>query len=178
MSETSVANDTSGLVPKRQKASDYANSDPVPQLQNVSFLEDAHVPSQQELDLLLGPLYDEYFTASTSSVNMSSSPTINSTQQDTQPITNIQPTSEPSTPTYVHAEENNNNQAEEEHLQDNEFTNPFCTPVQEVAESSSRNIGNSNVPTINQLQVSEYRWIKDYPLEQVRRNPSKPVQTR
>nr|GFA01968.1 ribonuclease H-like domain-containing protein [Tanacetum cinerariifolium] len=36
MSETSIANDTLGLVPQRQKASDYDNSDPVPQLQNVS----------------------------------------------------------------------------------------------------------------------------------------------
>nr|GFA05722.1 hypothetical protein [Tanacetum cinerariifolium] len=35
--ETSVANDTSCLVPQRQKASDYDNSDPVPQLHNVSF---------------------------------------------------------------------------------------------------------------------------------------------
>nr|GEY54244.1 integrase, catalytic region, zinc finger, CCHC-type, peptidase aspartic, catalytic [Tanacetum cinerariifolium] len=50
---------------------------------------------------------------------------------------NIQPTSEPSTPTYVHAEENNDNQAEEEHLRDDEFTNPFCAPAQEVVKSSS-----------------------------------------
>nr|GEZ91871.1 retrovirus-related Pol polyprotein from transposon TNT 1-94 [Tanacetum cinerariifolium] len=91
---------------------------------------------------------------------------------------NIQPTSESLTLTYVHAEETNDNQAKEEHLQDDEFTNPFCTPVQEVAESSSHNIGISNVYTINQLQVSEYRWTKDHPLEQVCRNPSKPVQTR
>nr|GFA59469.1 retrovirus-related Pol polyprotein from transposon TNT 1-94 [Tanacetum cinerariifolium] len=46
----------------------------------------------------------------------------------------------PSTPTYVHAEENIDNQAEEEHLQDDEFTNPFCAPVQEGDESSSHNI--------------------------------------
>nr|GEX64473.1 retrovirus-related Pol polyprotein from transposon TNT 1-94 [Tanacetum cinerariifolium] len=52
---------------------------------------------------------------------------VGSNPQDTQPTMNIQPTSAPSTPTYVHAEENNYNQAEEEHLQDNEFTNPFCT---------------------------------------------------
>nr|GEX99959.1 retrovirus-related Pol polyprotein from transposon TNT 1-94 [Tanacetum cinerariifolium]GEY64817.1 retrovirus-related Pol polyprotein from transposon TNT 1-94 [Tanacetum cinerariifolium] len=45
MSETSIANDTSGLVPQRQKASDYDNSDLVPQLQNVSSSADAHVPS-------------------------------------------------------------------------------------------------------------------------------------
>nr|GFA20890.1 hypothetical protein [Tanacetum cinerariifolium] len=121
-------------------ASDYDNSDPVPQIQNVSSSADAHVPSQQELDLLFGLLYDEFFTAGTSSVNNSSSPTNNSNQPDTLLITNIQPTSESSTPTYVHAEENIDNQAEEEHLQDDEFTNPFCTPIQEVAESYSHNI--------------------------------------
>ncbi|GJW64782.1 retrovirus-related pol polyprotein from transposon TNT 1-94 [Tanacetum coccineum] len=170
MSETSVANDTLGLVPQRQKASDYDNSDPVPQLQNVSPSADTTVPSQQELDLLFGPLYDEFFNAGTSRVNKSSSPTDNSTQQDTLPSTNIHPTSEPSTPTNVHAEENNDDQAE--------FTNPFCTPVQEAAESSSRNFGNSNMHTFNQPQDSEYRWTKDHPLTQVRGNPSKPVQTR
>nr|GEZ46752.1 retrovirus-related Pol polyprotein from transposon TNT 1-94 [Tanacetum cinerariifolium] len=90
----------------------------------------AHVPSQQELDLLFGPLYDEFFTA------------------------------------------------EEEHLLDDELSNPFCTPVQEVDESSSHNIGSSNVHEFNQPQVSEYRWKKDHPPEQVRGNPSKPVQTR
>nr|GFB88533.1 retrovirus-related Pol polyprotein from transposon TNT 1-94 [Tanacetum cinerariifolium] len=153
------------LVLQRQKASDYDNSDPVPQLQNVSSSADAHVPSQQELDLLFGPLYDEFFNTG-------------STPQDTRPSTNIQPTSAPSTPTYVHAEENNDHQADEEHLHDDEFTNPFCAPAQEVAESSSHNIGNLNGPTFNQPQVSEYRWTKDHPLEQVHRNPSRPVQTR
>ncbi|GJU14689.1 hypothetical protein Tco_1142655 [Tanacetum coccineum] len=170
MSETSVANDTSGLVPQRQKASDYDNPDPAPELQNVSPSADTIVPSQQELDLLFGPLYDEFFNDGTSRVNKSSSPTDNSIKKDTPPSLNIHPTSEPSTPTNVHAEENNDNQAE--------FTNPFCTPVQENAESSSRNIGNSNVHTFNQPQDSEYRWTKDHPLTQVRGNPSKPVQTR
>nr|GEW88328.1 hypothetical protein [Tanacetum cinerariifolium] len=88
-------------------------------------------------------------------------------------------TSAPLTHTNVHAEENNNDQAEEvKQLQDDEFTNPFCALTQDVAESSSHNIGTSNVPTFNQPQVSEYRWTKDHPLEQVRRNPSRPVQTR
>ncbi|GJX71902.1 retrovirus-related pol polyprotein from transposon TNT 1-94 [Tanacetum coccineum] len=137
MIETSVANDTSGL-----------------------------------LDLLFGPLYDEFFNTGTSRVNKSSSPTDNSDQQDTQPSTNIHPT------TNIHAEENNDNQAEDAQFQQDEFTNPFCTPVQDVAESSLRNIGNSNLHTFNQPQDSEYRWTKDHPLTQVRGNPSKPVQTR
>ncbi|GKB61031.1 retrovirus-related pol polyprotein from transposon TNT 1-94 [Tanacetum coccineum] len=66
-------------------------------------------PSQQELDLLFGPLYDEFFTAGTSSVNKSSPPTDNSKQQDTPPKMDIQSSIEPTTPTNVNAEENNDN---------------------------------------------------------------------
>nr|GFB65228.1 Gag-Pol polyprotein [Tanacetum cinerariifolium] len=112
-------------------ASDYENPDPVPQRQDVYSSADADVPSQQELDMFFGPLYDEFFNAEKG-----------------------------------------------EHIPDDEFTNPFYALTQEVDESSSHNIGNSNVPTFNQPQVSEYRWTKDHPLEQVRRNPSRPVQTR
>nr|GEV92469.1 hypothetical protein [Tanacetum cinerariifolium] len=166
VSETSVANNTSGLIPQQRKASDYDNPDPVPQRQDVSSLADEHVPSQQELNLLFGPLYGEFF-------NVGSNP------QDKQPSTNIPSTSATSNHTNMQAEENNNDQAEEgEQLQDDEFTNPFCAPAQEEAESSSQNISNSNVPTFNQPQVFEYRWIKDHPLEQVHGNPSRPVQTR
>ncbi|GKF09624.1 hypothetical protein Tco_0043848, partial [Tanacetum coccineum] len=81
----------------------------------------ANDTSGLELDILFGPLYDEFFNDGTSRVNKSSSPTDNSVTQDTHPPTNIQPTSEPSTPTNAHAEENNVDQAE--------FTNPFCIPV-------------------------------------------------
>ncbi|GJZ01373.1 retrovirus-related pol polyprotein from transposon TNT 1-94 [Tanacetum coccineum] len=178
ITETSVANDTLGIVPQRQKASDYDNSDPVPKLQNVSPSADTTALSQQELELLFGPLYNEFFSTSTSRFNKSSSPTDNFAQQDTQPTMNMLRKTEPSTPTNVHAEENNNDQAEDSQIQQDEFTNPFCTPVREVTESSSCNIGNSNFHTFNQPQDSEYRWTKDHPLTQVRRNPSKPVQTR
>ncbi|GKE78753.1 hypothetical protein Tco_1544873, partial [Tanacetum coccineum] len=128
-------------------ASDYDNSGLVPQLQNVSPSANTTVPSQQELDLLFGPLYDEFFNTGTSSVNKSSSPTDNSVQQDTLPTTNIHPTTEPSTLTDVHAEENNDNQVGDTQ---HEFTNPFYTSVKENAESSSRNMGNSNMHTFNQ----------------------------
>nr|GEX59264.1 hypothetical protein [Tanacetum cinerariifolium] len=108
VSETFVANGTSSLVPHRQNASDYDNPDLVPQRQDVSSSADAHVPSQQELDLIFGPLYDELFNAG-------------SNPQDKQPPTNIESTSAPSAPIFVHAEENNDDQAEEgEHLQDDE----------------------------------------------------------
>nr|GEX87240.1 retrovirus-related Pol polyprotein from transposon TNT 1-94 [Tanacetum cinerariifolium] len=117
-------------TPKQNgKASDYENPDPVPLRQDVSSSADADadVPSQQELDLLFGPLYDEFFNAGFN------------------PSTNIQSTSAPSPHTNVHAEENNNDQAEEgEQLQDDEFTHPFRALAQEEDESSSRNNSNSN----------------------------------
>nr|GEW89126.1 retrovirus-related Pol polyprotein from transposon TNT 1-94 [Tanacetum cinerariifolium] len=104
-----VANNTLGLVPQRQKASDYDNSDP------------------------------------------------GSNPQDKQPSTNIQPTSAPFTPIYVHVEENTDDQAEEgEHLQDDEFTKPFYALTQDVAESSSHNIvhGNPSRPVQTRQQLA------------------------
>nr|GEU92075.1 Gag-Pol polyprotein [Tanacetum cinerariifolium] len=118
------------------------------QIPKPSVLVDAHVPSQQELDLLCGPLYDEFFNAG-------------SNPQATKPTTNIQPTSAPSTPTYVHAEENNDNQAEEEHLPNDEFTNPFCTPTQEVAESSSHNIDHEMYMFALTVSTAEPKNIKE-----------------
>nr|GEX52818.1 hypothetical protein [Tanacetum cinerariifolium] len=60
-------------------------------------------------------------------------------QRRSNPSTNIQSTSAPSTHTNVNAEENNNDQAKEgEHIPDDEFTNPFCAPTQEVAENPLR----------------------------------------
>ncbi|GKC01206.1 hypothetical protein Tco_0987342 [Tanacetum coccineum] len=111
-------------------ASDYDNSGLAPQLQNVSPLADAIAPTQQEFDLLFGPLYDEFFTAGTSSVNKSSSPTDNSKQQDTPPTINIHSSIKPTTPTItVLAEENSDNQVEDTQFQQDEFINPLCTPV-------------------------------------------------
>ncbi|GJV73966.1 retrovirus-related pol polyprotein from transposon TNT 1-94 [Tanacetum coccineum] len=168
MTETSVANDTSGLDPQRQKASDYDNSGPVPQRQNVSPITDTTVPSQQELDLLFGPLYDEFFTAGTSSVNNSSSPTNNSKQQDTPPTTNIQSSTEPTNPTNVNAEENNDNQAEDTQFHQDEFINPFCTlPVQTRRQLATDpemcmfvlTVSTAEPKTIKEA-MADFAWIK------------------
>nr|GEU53893.1 copia protein [Tanacetum cinerariifolium] len=106
--EMSVDNDTSDLVPYEQKASNYDNSDPVPPLQNVVPPAKNTDSSQQELKFLFSPLFEEYFSSGTSSVNKSSSPTNNSNEQDTQHKENVQ---QPTTPTHGHTEENNNDQA-------------------------------------------------------------------
>nr|GFB01615.1 hypothetical protein [Tanacetum cinerariifolium] len=153
VSETSVANNTSGLVPKRQKALDYDNPDPVPQRQDVYSSVDVDIPSQQELDLLFGPLYDEFFNAGSN------------------PSTNVQSTQAPSTHTNMHAEENHNDQAKEgEHVQDDDFINPFCAPAHEQAESSSHNIDlemcmytltvSTAEPKNNKEAMADSAWIE------------------
>nr|GEW37696.1 Gag-Pol polyprotein [Tanacetum cinerariifolium] len=106
--------------------------------------------NQAEEELLPDDEFTNPFYAPTQEVAESSSHDIGSNHS-----TNIQSTSAPSTHTNVHAKENNNDQAEEgEQLQDDEITNPFCAPAQEEAESSSHNVGNSNVPTFNQPQLA------------------------
>ncbi|GJV56358.1 retrovirus-related pol polyprotein from transposon TNT 1-94 [Tanacetum coccineum] len=80
-------------------------------------------------------------------------------------------------PAHGHAEDNNNDQAPNASFQEAEFINPFCTRVQEIGESSSRNIDNTDVHSF-QPQSHDYRWTRDHPLEQVCGNPTMPVQTR
>ncbi|GJY95124.1 hypothetical protein Tco_0511485 [Tanacetum coccineum] len=63
-------------------ANEPSSSKLVPKVVNSA---DTTAQSKQELDLLFGPLHDEFFTTGTSCVNKSSSPTDNSTQQDTPP---------------------------------------------------------------------------------------------
>ncbi|GJX68070.1 hypothetical protein Tco_0303797 [Tanacetum coccineum] len=118
-------------------ASDYDNSGPAPQLQklfvhnstelgiqdhinepltsklvpNVVPSVDISDTSQQELDLLFSPLYEEYFTAGNQSVSKSFALLDNSPQQDIQPPLNVQPIIELIIQkTTIHAKENNNDQ--------------------------------------------------------------------
>ncbi|GJR89766.1 retrovirus-related pol polyprotein from transposon TNT 1-94 [Tanacetum coccineum] len=130
---------TSGLIPQRQMASDYDNSGSAPQLQQTFVHNSTKLRIQDH---------------------------------------NNEP-SKPSTPTTnVNAEENNNNQAVNAHFYVDKFFNPLCTLVHEVAKSSLRNVDPSNMYEFYQRHCSDYHWMKDHPLEQVRRNPSMIVQTR
>nr|GEU31027.1 retrovirus-related Pol polyprotein from transposon TNT 1-94 [Tanacetum cinerariifolium] len=116
MYETSVANDTLGLVPQQQKTSDYDNSDLVPQIQNVLPSANITVSSQQELDLLFGPLYDEFFNAGTP---------------------------KPTNSTNANAKENNDNQTEDEftnpfYTQVREVAESSCRNIEQVRENPSK----------------------------------------
>ncbi|GJV65810.1 integrase, catalytic region, zinc finger, CCHC-type containing protein [Tanacetum coccineum] len=140
--ETFVDNNSLDLIPQGQKASNYDNSDPMPPRQNFVPPIDKTDSSQQEMEFLFNPLFEEYYN-----------------------------------PTHGPAEENNNDHASHASSQQDEFINTFCMPVQDIAESSSRNIDNTNMHSF-QPQSHDYQWTKDHQLEQVISNPSNPVQIR
>ncbi|GJV74775.1 retrovirus-related pol polyprotein from transposon TNT 1-94 [Tanacetum coccineum] len=133
-------------IKELSQATDYDNSGPRPNYKRLL------------------PLFEEYFTAYNQSVLKPSALSDNSKQQDTHPTLNSQTTIEPTTTTTnVNAEENNINQAEDAQFEPYEFINPLCTPVQEVAESSSCNVDTSNMRTFYQRHRSDYHWTKNNP---------------
>ncbi|GJW73759.1 hypothetical protein Tco_0133129 [Tanacetum coccineum] len=107
-------------------------------------------PSLQELELLFSPMYEEYFTTGNQRMSKTFALSNNLQQKDTQPTLNVQPTLEPTTLTNVNSEETNTDEAVHASFKAYEFINPFCTPVQDVLESSSRNIDTSNMHTFYQ----------------------------
>nr|GFA63050.1 retrovirus-related Pol polyprotein from transposon TNT 1-94 [Tanacetum cinerariifolium] len=64
------------------------------------------------------------------------------------------------------------------YVENDEFINIFCTPVQDRGETSSRHVDSSNMHTFYQHHPSKHRWTKDHPLEQLIGNPSQSVRTR
>nr|GEU89313.1 retrovirus-related Pol polyprotein from transposon TNT 1-94 [Tanacetum cinerariifolium] len=152
-----------------QMASDDVSSDPGPECQRTALEHDSLSPGLQcqenvtqadktvttsnELDLLFSPMFDELLNRSSKVVSKSSA---------------------------VSTVDVPNQQMVEEYAQveNKEFINIFCTPVQDRGETSSRHVDSSNMHTFHQHHHSEHRWTKDHPLEQVIGNPSQSVRTR
>nr|GEX46037.1 ribonuclease H-like domain-containing protein [Tanacetum cinerariifolium] len=68
--------------------------------------------------------------------------------------------------------------AENAQVENDEFINILCTPVQDRGETLSHHVDSLNMHTFYQHHLSEHRWTKDHPLEQVIGNPSQSVRTR
>nr|GFB36477.1 hypothetical protein [Tanacetum cinerariifolium] len=106
-------------------------------------------------------------------------------QQHTTPYHN-QTTPEPTcqvptqAPTVTSTENMNQARMVEENAQveNDEFINILCTPVQDRGETSSHHVDSSNMHTFYQHHPSKHRCAKDHPLEQVIGNPSQSVRTR
>nr|GEV37501.1 retrovirus-related Pol polyprotein from transposon TNT 1-94 [Tanacetum cinerariifolium] len=188
-----------------QMASDHDSSDPArecqrmalehdslslgPQCQETVTRADKTATTSNELDLLSSLMFDELLNGSSKVVSKSFALTTadahNQRQQHTTPLnthTTPAPTCQVLTQVPSVASTENMNQAEmvEEYAQveNDEFINIFCTPVQDKEETSSRHVDSSNMNTFYQHHPSEHRWTKDHPLEQVIGNPSQSVRTR
>nr|GFB60328.1 hypothetical protein [Tanacetum cinerariifolium] len=107
-------------------------------------------PTEGELDLLFEAMYDDYFGG--------------------QPLATVEVRQ-----TLTDVVELNPNAM----IDGNTFVNPFATSSSNAAEtSSSQNVDPSNMHTFYQPYPHEFQWTKDYPLEQVIGEPSRPVLTR
>nr|GEY28797.1 retrotransposon protein, putative, unclassified [Tanacetum cinerariifolium]GEY76845.1 retrotransposon protein, putative, unclassified [Tanacetum cinerariifolium] len=141
-----------------QMASDHVSSDPVPECQRMALEHDSLSPGPQfqenvtqadktvttsnELDFLFSLMFDELLNGSSKVVSKSSA---------------------------VSTADAHNQQMVEEYAQveNDDFINIFCTPVQDRRETSSRQVDSSNMHTFYQHHPSEHHWSKDDPLEQV-----------
>nr|GEX50401.1 retrovirus-related Pol polyprotein from transposon TNT 1-94 [Tanacetum cinerariifolium] len=148
------------------------------------------VTTSNELDLLFSLMFDELLNGSSKVVSKSFAVSTADApnqrqQQNTTPL--INQTTHESTclvpshaPTVASTENMNQAEMVKEYVQveNDEFINIFCTPVQDRGETSSRHIDSSNMHTFYQHHPFEHRWTKDHPLEQVIGNPLQSVRTR
>ncbi|GJU28846.1 retrovirus-related pol polyprotein from transposon TNT 1-94 [Tanacetum coccineum] len=150
---------------------------------NVSPPANTNALSIQELEFLFSPLFEEYFKLDNLQLKVvnvfhSSWYILNNQSYNLLQIFQLTTVTDHSKHTIVNAEENNNDQEEDKQIDKNELYNIFSTLLREESESSTGYVDNSNMHTFYQRHQSGHRWTKDHPLEQVRGNPSKPVQTR
>ncbi|GJY95638.1 retrovirus-related pol polyprotein from transposon TNT 1-94 [Tanacetum coccineum] len=160
------------------------------------------ITTSNELDLLFSLMFDELLNETTQVVSKSSVVTTadapNQRQQqhttpststtvaaDTPPLniqTTLETTSQALTQAPTVTATKNINQAETNkenaQLEEDEFINIFCTPIQERGETSTRHVDSSNMHTFYQHHPSKHRWTKNHPLEQVIGNPSQSIRTR
>ncbi|GKD37702.1 retrovirus-related pol polyprotein from transposon TNT 1-94 [Tanacetum coccineum] len=128
---------SSSLGHQCQMMSDHNSSDLAPQRQEMSVenVSSGLVPQGQKVS--------DYDNSDPVPPRQNVAPTAEKTEQGLEFL--FSPLLEDYyNPTHGLAEENNNDQAPNASFQEDEFINPFCTRVQEIGESSSRTIDNTD----------------------------------
>nr|GEZ09065.1 hypothetical protein [Tanacetum cinerariifolium] len=141
---------------------------------------------QSELDLLFEAMYDDYFGGQPSATartvlpaqepQVRQSSTASTTIADNVPI----PTNSSYLVTNILSSSQDVDELNPNAMIDgNTFVNPFVSSSSNAADtSSSQNVDPSNMHTSYQPYPHEFQWTKDHSLEQVIREPSRPVLTR
>ncbi|GKE42545.1 putative ribonuclease H-like domain-containing protein, partial [Tanacetum coccineum] len=142
-------------------------------------------PTEHELDLLLEAMYDNNIGGQPSAATRTAlaaqvpqvlqTPTASTTTADTAliPTNSSSQQQENQAPLQPETVAGNVLNAM---FDGNTFVNPFATLSTSAAESSSSQyVDPSNMHTFYQPYPHKYHWTKDHPLEQVIREPSRPV---
>nr|GFC23576.1 hypothetical protein [Tanacetum cinerariifolium] len=144
-------------------------------------------PTGGELDSLFKAMYDDYFggqpLATVENVTHAQEPQVHQTSTasttiaDNVPIPTISSSHATNIPIPSQDVDELNPNAM---VDGNTFVNLFANPSTstDVASSSSQNVDPSNMHKFYQPYPYEFQWTKDYPLEQVIGEPSRPVMTR
>ncbi|GJU95833.1 retrovirus-related pol polyprotein from transposon TNT 1-94 [Tanacetum coccineum] len=154
---------------------------------NDSSAKDTSIPSNEDLENLFGPLYEEYFEKRSPevSINSATQPTHNNDDTPSSSSTIVEDQEAP--PIVSSSKEkispNSTNDAVESVQEDftefdgNTLITPYDALTIEEAKSSSIAEEPSNMHEFHQVQPSTHIWIKAHPLEKVIGKPSKPVMT-
>ncbi|GJU75306.1 retrovirus-related pol polyprotein from transposon TNT 1-94 [Tanacetum coccineum] len=122
------------------------------------------IPSQQDLDNLFGPLYEEYYASSTSKVTNNSP--VNTLDVEDTPSPSLIIVEDSDAPQIVTSSEELITQESSISVLENHFD-------EQLQEDDP-----SNMHEFHQRHRYTNKWTKNHPIKQVIGDPSKPVQTR
>nr|GEV33004.1 hypothetical protein [Tanacetum cinerariifolium] len=160
-------------------------------------------PSERDLDILFEPLHNEYLGGRPLEAprTIHLAPVIQNLQAPNASMSIQDSASAPTNPSNTLVSSHNIDAPSQQHAQQQRnltpsptastadnvsnavlegdlFVNPFATPSTESDVSSTHYVDPSNMHTFYQPYPHDYQWTKDHPLEQVIREPSRPLLTR
>ncbi|GJS45068.1 retrovirus-related pol polyprotein from transposon TNT 1-94 [Tanacetum coccineum] len=162
-----------------------------PELQQFNYQNSSddlmNTPSKEDLDNLFGLMFEDYFEqkSSDTTINFAAQPThdqedspsTSSIIVNTHKVPPIVTTSVEQTSSISLQESDEFNQEDSADFDGNTQFVPYDSLNHKEIKSSTTNLVPSNVQNFHQVQPSTHIWTKDHPLDQVIRDPSKPIMT-
>nr|GEW84047.1 integrase, catalytic region, zinc finger, CCHC-type, peptidase aspartic, catalytic [Tanacetum cinerariifolium] len=153
-----------------------------------SSAEPMNTPSKEDLDNLVGPMFEEYFRKKSSDTPISSATQPTQLHEDSPSTSSINVEENEAPPIETTSDEHTSpisltkaDKVLQEDSANFDGNSQFISynPTSYVAiESSSTALEPSNVQNFHRVQPLTHHWTKDHPLDQVIGDPSKPVMTR
>nr|GEV39427.1 putative ribonuclease H-like domain-containing protein [Tanacetum cinerariifolium] len=139
-------------------------------------IESMNIPSKEELDNLIGPMYEEYFKKSSSNTSINSATQQVHNHEDSLSTSSIVVEEHEAPPIVTKSKEQTStiplNEANESNLKDsvdfdgNTVFVPYDVLNFKEVESSTTALDPLNMHEFHQVQLSKHIWTKAHPLEQ------------